>query len=182
MSPLRRGLLMAAIGGLAGGAGYFANLWRIGGMEATATANADRAAAAAILNGPLTDLEDAPQTLTEFRGKVLIVNYWATWCAPCREEIPIFVRLQQEYGAKGLQFAGIAIDQADKVRAFAREFHINYPLFIGGVEALNLARQAGNKAGALPYTLVVDRSENIAARLLGGVTEARMVEQFKALL
>lgn len=181
MSPLRRGLLMAAVGGLAAGAGYMANLWRIGGLGAGT--DADRAAAAAILQqGALTDLEGVPQTLAVFRGRVLIVNYWATWCTPCREEIPIFVRLQQEYGPKGLQFAGIAIDQADKVRAFAREFHINYPLFIGGVEALNLARQAGNKAGALPYTLVVDRTGNIAARLLGGVTEARMIEQFKALL
>ena len=180
MSPLRRGLLMAAVGGLAGGAGYFANLWRIGGLRSGSST--DHAAATAILQGTLVDLEGMPQTLAAFRGRVLIVNYWATWCTPCREEIPIFVRLQREYGSKELQFAGIAIDQPDKVRIFAREFHINYPLFIGGMESLNLTRQAGNKAGALPYTLVMDRSGGIAARLLGGVTEAHMVDQFKTLL
>lgn len=139
-------------------------------------------AAAAILEGPLQTLDGATQNLSRFRGRVLVINYWATWCAPCREEIPLFVRLQQEYGGKGVQFVGIAIDQPDKVREFAREFRINYPLLIAGMDAMELSRKAGNKAGVLPYTLVLGRQGNIAASLVGGITEARMRAQLDPLL
>ncbi|MGA0023385.1 MAG: TlpA family protein disulfide reductase, partial [Burkholderiales bacterium] len=139
-------------------------------------------AAAAILDGPLQTLDGATQNLSGFRGRILVINYWATWCAPCREEIPLFVRLQQEYGTKGVQFVGIAIDQPDKVRDFAREFRINYPLLIAGIDAMELSRKAGNKAGVLPYTLVLSRPGNIAASLVGGISEMRMRAQLDPLL
>lgn len=170
MSPGRRALLFAAAGGVAATAGYFANLWRIGRLGSAPADNA----AAEILRSRLTTLDGTQQSLTGYRGKVLIINYWATWCAPCREEIPLFVRLQRDYVDKNVQFIGIAVDQVDKVRDFAREFQINYPLLIAGMEAVELSRQAGNKAGVLPYTLVLDRSGRIAVSLVGVISEARM--------
>ena len=103
-----------------------------------------------------------------------MVNFWATWCAPCREEIPGFVSLQERYGSRGLRFVGIAIDQPDKVAEFAREFHINYPLLMGGLETMDLLRQSGNRAGVLPYTLVIDRLGNLISREPGGLKEARL--------
>lgn len=178
MTPVRRGLLMAGIAIVAGTAGYVVNLWRIGGLGPGSATDV----AATILDSRLTDLEGSPQSLARFRGKVLIVNYWATWCEPCREEIPLFVRLQRELGAKGVQFAGIAIDQPEKVRDFAKEFQVNYPMLIAGIDAVELSRKAGNKAGVLPYTLVFNRSGAIAASLVGGITEARMREQLRPLL
>jgi peroxiredoxin len=81
-----------------------------------------------------------------------------------------------------VQFIGIAVDQADRVRDFAREFGINYPLLIAGIDAVELSRRAGNKAGVLPYTLVLDRSGKIVASLAGGISEARMREQLVPLL
>lgn len=178
MTPVRRALLMAGIGGVAAAAGYFANAWRIG----TLGPSGDGDAAAAILGNTLHSLDGVPQTLAGLRGKILVINYWATWCAPCREEIPLFVRLQQEYETKGVQFVGIAVDQADKVREFAQEFKINYPLLIAGLDAVELSRRAGNKAGVLPYTLVLDRTGKIAASLVGGLSEARMRAQLAPLL
>lgn len=86
----------------------------------------------------------------------------------------MFVRLQREFADKNVQFVGIAIDQADKIRDFAKEFQINYPVLIAGIEAMELSRQAGNKAGVLPYTLVLDSSGAIAARLVGGISEEQM--------
>lgn len=169
---------MAGIGGVAAAAGYFANAWRIG---AVGQAPGDDVAAA-ILGSTLQSLDGAPQTLAGLRGRILVINYWATWCAPCREEIPLFVRLQQEYAAKNVQFVGIAVDQADKVRSFAKEFNINYPLLIAGLDAVELSRKAGNKAGVLPYTLILDRSGKIAAGLVGGISEARMRAQLTPLL
>lgn len=180
MTPIRRALLMAGIGGVAAAAGYFANAWRIGALGSATDAEADTAAA--ILGSTLNTLDGVPQTLVAWRGRILVINYWATWCAPCREEIPMFVRLQQEYAAKGVQFIGIAVDQADKVRDFAQEFNINYPLLIAGIDAVELSRKAGNKAGVLPYTLVLDRSGTIAASLVGGLSEARMRAQLAPLL
>ncbi len=170
MSPVRRALLFATAGGLAAAAGYVANLWRVGGLG---SAPADHAADA-ILRSRLRSVDGVQQSLDPYRGKVLVINYWATWCAPCREEIPLFVRLQREYAAKNVQFIGIAVDQADKVRDFAREFQVNYPLLIAGMEAMELSRKAGNKAGVLPYTLVLDRGGRIAVSLVGGISEDRM--------
>jgi thiol-disulfide isomerase/thioredoxin len=172
-------LLVMVVGGAAAGAGYFANAWRIGALGPAAV---DGDVADTILGSTLQSLDGAPQTLAGLRGKILVINYWATWCAPCREEIPLFVRLQQEYASKNVQFVGIAVDQADKVREFAWEFQINYPLLIAGLDAVELSRKAGNKAGVLPYTLILDRSGKIAASLVGGISEARMREQLTPLL
>jgi thiol-disulfide isomerase/thioredoxin len=119
----------------------------------------------------LADLKANLQPLEQWRGRVMVVNFWATWCAPCREEIPGFVRLQARHGARGLTFVGIAIDQPGNVADFAREFGINYPVLIGGPEALDLLRRAGNRAGVLPFTLVIDREGNLVSRQPGGVKE-----------
>lgn len=178
MTPLRRALLMAGVGAVAAVAGYAANAWRIGAFGPPAPEDA----AAAILGSTLKTLDGAPQPLAAWRGRILVINYWATWCAPCREEIPLFVRLQQEYAAKNVQFIGIAVDQADKVRDFAREFKVDYPLLIAGIDAVDLSRRAGNKAGVLPYTLILDRTGKLAASLLGGISEARMREELAPLL
>jgi thiol-disulfide isomerase/thioredoxin len=171
-------LLVAGVGGIAVAAGYGANLWRIGALGPAPAPDV----VAAILDSRLHTLDGAVQTLSKFRGQVLVINYWATWCAPCREEIPVFIKLQKEFTGNGVQFIGIAVDQADKVRDFAQEFGINYPLLIAGMDAVELSRQAGNKAGVLPYTLVLDRSGTIAASLVGGISEVRMREQLTPLL
>ena len=163
-----------AVAAAAGGAAYY--LWSKSGPDGP-SAVAERVYAAR-----LVDLMGAPQPLEQWRGRVLVVNFWATWCAPCREEIPVFVRLQARHGAHGLQFIGIAIDQADKVAEFAREFQINYPLLMGGLETMELLREAGNRAGVLPYTLVIDRGGRVVSREPGGLKEARLEGLIQPLL
>lgn len=170
MTPIRRALLVAGVGGLAAAAGYLTHLGRLGRLGGAPPADIGEVLLASRFSG----LDGTAQTLAGFRGRVLVVNYWATWCAPCREEIPMFVSLQREYAAKNVQFVGIAVDQVDKVQEFAREFDINYPLLIAGFDAIELTRQAGNKAGVLPYTLVLDRQGRIDASLVGGLSEQRM--------
>jgi thiol-disulfide isomerase/thioredoxin len=102
----------------------------------------------------LPDLDGKEQALGQWKGKVLIVNFWATWCVPCREEMPEFVKLQKEFGDRGVQFVGIAVDDPAKVRQFAAELGLNYPALIGGYGAIELSKSLGNRVGALPYTLV----------------------------
>ena len=115
----------------------------------------------------LPDADGKEEALGQWRGKLLVVNFWATWCAPCREEMPEFVRFQEEFGAKGLQFVGIAVDDADKVRQFTTEIRLNYPALIGGYGAMELSRTLGNRVMALPFTIVVGRDGKVAHTHLG---------------
>jgi thiol-disulfide isomerase/thioredoxin len=122
----------------------------------------------------LPDLQKKMQSLAQWRGKVLVVNFWATWCVPCREEIPVFVKLQTKYGSKNLQFVGISIDQHDKTSEFANSFKINYPTLIGTFDAIEVSRQAGNLRGVLPYTVILDHQGRIVATAIGGLTQEKL--------
>ena len=123
--------------------------------------------ATALLALSLPDAAGKEQSISQWRGKVVVVNFWATWCAPCREEMPEFMRAQTEYGARGLQFVGIAVDQADKVDQFAKDLGLNYPTLIGGYGAIELSKTLGNRLAALPFTIVVDRQGRVAHTQLG---------------
>lgn len=174
MNKRRAAAGFAVVAVVSAATGFGLHLWSNDGARAPEQAASPQAVAEAVLAARLTDSQGAVRTPGEWRGRVLVVNFWATWCAPCREEIPIFVRLQERHGAQGLQFVGIAIDQPDKVADFAREFGINYPLLLGGLETMQLVRMTGNRAGVLPYTLVLDRTGNLVSRELGGLKEARL--------
>lgn len=136
----------------------------------------------ALFKASFPDLAAIRQPLSRWRGRVLVVNFWATWCPPCREEIPGFVKLQSKYGAQGLQFVGIAIDEKAKVQAFVDEIGVNYPILVGDLEAVALSQASGNRLGGLPYTVIVDRSGKIVATELGGLTEAKLEALLKPLL
>jgi thiol-disulfide isomerase/thioredoxin len=125
------------------------------------------AVVAALAGLALPDVDGREQRLEQFRGKVVVVNFWATWCAPCREEMPEFIKAQKEFGPKGLQFVGIAVDQADKIRQFAEEIGLNYPTLVGGFGAMELSKALGNSLMALPFTVVLDRKGAVVHTQLG---------------
>ncbi len=118
----------------------------------------------------LPDLSGRLRRIDEWDGSVLVVNFWATWCAPCRKEIPEFVALQKKHGGQGLQFVGVALDEPEQVKPFARSFNINYPILVGGLDALAIGRDYGNRMGGLPYTVVVDRDGRVVYDKAGRVT------------
>jgi peroxiredoxin len=120
----------------------------------------------------IPDLEGREHSLSEWRGMVLVVNFWATWCPPCVVEIPGFIGLQQELGPEGLQFVGIALDDPEAARRFATERGVNYPVLVGSDEVTRLMQQLGNAVGALPYTVVFDRAGGIAHTHQGEWREA----------
>lgn len=165
-------IALAAIAAAA--AGYGMHLWQ---KDRTGDP-----AGEAVLAAQFDDLNGRAQPLAQWRGKVLVVNFWATWCEPCREEIPVFIRIQERYGPAGVQFVGIAIDQREKVQSFARDFGINYPVLLGRIDTIDLSRQAGNRAGALPHTVIIGRDGRIVAQHLGALKESRLLEVIKPLL
>ncbi len=105
----------------------------------------------------LVDLEGRSHALAEWRGKVVVLNFWATWCPPCREEMPAFVALQQELGYKGLQFVGVAIDDPGEVRGYLAKHPVNYPILVGDAGVPAWADSLGNQLSALPFSVVFDR-------------------------
>ena len=130
----------------------------------------------------LPDLANRQQAMAQWQGKVVVVNFWAPWCPPCRKEIPGFIALQEKFGEQGLQFIGVALDRADRVKAYATQAGINYPLLLGGDEAVRLGQAAGNRLGGLPYTVVFDRNGNAIAALSGAVPQTRMQTLVQPLL
>jgi len=110
----------------------------------------------------LQDLDGRRHSVTEWDGKVLALNFWASWCLPCREEIPGFIMLQEKFADQGLQFIGIALERTETARSFVAEVGINYPVLIGEQEVIRIAEQYGNTIGALPYTVIIDRNGKIA--------------------
>jgi thiol-disulfide isomerase/thioredoxin len=114
------------------------------------------------------------QALAQWRGQVLVLNFWASWCAPCREEMPDFVALRSQFRPSGVKFVGIAIDSPANVAQFLQQQPVNYPILIGEGATHSLARQLGNPSGALPYTIVLDRDGNIVLSHLGRLPRARL--------
>jgi cytochrome c biogenesis protein CcmG/thiol:disulfide interchange protein DsbE len=111
----------------------------------------------------LTDLNGKPVSLADFRGKVVVLNFWATWCPPCRREIPDFIDLQREYGSRGVQIVGIALDEPEKVQAFARQNGMNYPVLLGSDE---ISMKYGGIEG-IPTTFIIDKDGKIVNRFEG---------------
>jgi len=121
----------------------------------------------------LEDVDGEPRVLAEWAGQPLLLNFWATWCPPCREEIPLLAAAQDVYAERGLQVVGVAIDDAGPVRSFADEIGINYPSLLGGQSGDALMQQFGNR-GSLPFTVLIDRDGAVHATKLGPFTETEL--------
>lgn len=104
----------------------------------------------------LPDLDNRPHSVAEWDGHPLLINFWATWCEPCRKEIPAFIKARERYAAQGLEIIGIAIDLPGMVSEYAGEMGIDYPLLYGQENAIDINYRYGNRTGALPYSVFID--------------------------
>ena len=138
--------------------------------------------AVGLLTTDLPDLTGRTRRLAEWKGKIVLCNFWATWCAPCREEIPMLVDLREKYAAKGFEVVGIAVDNATNVREFSAKYQISYPILVAEAAGLDLLRAVGNSAGALPYTLMLNRRGEILSRKLGILRKTVIEPTIKDLL
>ncbi len=131
---------------------------------------------------PLFDLAGQQSTIGDWKGDILVVNFWAPWCAPCRREVPSLIKTQQEYAQRGVSVLGIAFDSEPQVSRFAADYQINYPLFLAGNRAAMYNSVFGNSSGSLPFTALLDRNQQILFRHNGELSAEQLLEQLEALL
>ena len=169
MAKLKQLLIYLGLATVAITAGFMLRTQITGGSQAVLSGDVSQQGGEAILAASLPDVQGENQAISQWLGKVMVVNFWATWCTPCREEIPEFIEAQEKFRDQGLVFIGIAIDQEDKVKMFSQEFGINYPVLVGSLNTWSLAEAAGNRLSVLPYTVVINRSGEIVETYLGRV-------------
>lgn len=158
MAPRRRWLLAtAAIGALSAGAGVAWLRYRTATPDTTT----------ALFSRIYDDVDGRPQALSQWRGSWIVLNFWATWCAPCVEEMPTLQQIAREYAARGVVVVGVGIDSAGAIRRFREELKLDLPLLVAGAGGSELARELGNPSGALPYTVLISPLGRIEQARLG---------------
>lgn len=127
----------------------------------------------------MQDTDGVTRNSSEWKGKVLIVNYWATWCPPCREEMPTLIEFQNQYAPQGVQVVGVAVDNLEQVKEFMDTYGINFPVVVGDDDAIQLAKKMGNRISALPYTAIFDRDGKTLYAQPGIVTKKSLEKAVK---
>jgi peroxiredoxin len=129
----------------------------------------DAAATNALFALTLPDASGAPQALAQWKGRPLVVNFWAAWCAPCVEEMPDLQRVRDEYRARGFEVIGVGIDSAARIRQFRDDHQITLPLLVAGADGSLVGDRLGNAAGVLPYTVLIGADGQVAERKIGRI-------------
>ncbi len=130
----------------------------------------------------LKDTEGQLVKADDFDGKVVLVNFWATWCPPCKKEMPAFIELQEQYKSQGFEVVGIALDDEQSVRDFADTLGVNYPVMAAEYHGIELSRNYGNHIGALPFSVFVKRDGTIALTQTGELNRQQVEDIIKPLL
>lgn len=153
--------LAVALGLLFAGLGIYA-----GNRQTTPKPPADKSVAQ-LMAQQFKDSEGKPQSMAEWQGKFLVVNFWATWCAPCVQEMPELSAMQDGFKGKSIQILGLGIDSPTNIADFAKKYKISYPLFSAGMEGSELSRQLGNTGGGLPFTVLINAEGKVVKSYLG---------------
>ncbi len=130
----------------------------------------------------LNSLEGDRRSLSEWDGNIILLNFWATWCPPCRKEMPDFIELREQLESEPFEIIGVAIDQAEPVQDFVDEIGVEYPILLAELEGLTIMREYGNQLTTLPYTVVIDRNQRIIKTFRTEVTKEDVLEIIQPLL
>ena len=133
-----------------------------------------------LLAEPFTDFQGHTFRLRDLSAPALLCNFWATWCEPCREEVPLLVAAKQHYRVDTFEIVGIGIDSAAKLLQFSERYRIPYPILVATAHTAELMRELGNNAAALPYSVLLDRQRRIAYRKLGAWRKSELDREIEA--
>ncbi len=158
------------------------HLSKVSGAETNETSDLSATKVVRRPDFTLADIDGIKRTVSTWDGKVLVLNFWASWCQPCLREIPAFVDLQRTYGEQGLQFVGIAVDDIEPVRQFLDVIPLNYPVLVHPRDTITVAESYGNEYGILPYTVVINRNSEIVHTQLGEISFDEAEAIIKSLL
>jgi len=123
------------------------------------------------LDFPIKDMTDAVRNIKEWQGKILVLNFWATWCGPCRHEIPAFNAIQKKYAQRNVQFLGLAYDDKAAISRFTSIIPVDYPILYGDEEVMDLSIEYGNLQAILPFTVFVNSHGKVFHIAEGALTE-----------
>lgn len=186
---MMRVVLIIVVALLAGAGGYFAYSVTRGAPEGQVAAATDARSVSGdpIVGQPRPDytlgsVDGSRVSASDFDGKVVLVNFWATWCAPCREEMPMLMELREQHAAQGLEVVGIAMDDVQRARDFVAELGIEYPNLVGATDVMAAMQLYGNASGTLPYSVLVNRAGEIAWVKLGILERPELEGEISALL
>lgn len=130
----------------------------------------------------LTDLQGQPQNFSQWDNQVVLLNFWATWCPPCRREMPDFIDVYEQYKDQGFVIVGVGIDNKQRIADFVDALGVSYPVLTGESEAMKVSRQYGNRHGALPYSIIIDKQGMIRYKTAGLVSKQQLVSWIEPLL
>lgn len=133
-----------------------------------------------LVDHPLTGLDGSTRSLREWEGKTLLVNFWATWCAPCREEIPMLQEARHRYRDSNFEVVGVAFDEKKPVMSFRDEMGIRYPLLLALEDPFSLLSLSGNDVGGLPHSVLLDGRGDVLASHTGILTRDQLDEMLQA--
>jgi thiol-disulfide isomerase/thioredoxin len=122
----------------------------------------------------LSDLDGKPRRFSEWDGKARLVNFWATWCAPCRREIPLLKKIQAKHGENNVQVIGVAVDFVEQVTAYAEDAQFNYPILVGQEDAMAAAEATGIDFIGMPFTMIVAPDGELIKTHLGEIVEEHL--------
>ncbi len=140
----------------------------------------DEPAQVSTANIRFTDLDGQPHTLADYRGQLVLVNFWGTWCGPCLVEIPLLIEAQKIHGARGLQVLGPAMDKPEAVRAYRDQVQLPYPVFAGDAETAAAMEMLGDTQGGLPFSVLISPTGEVLYRQSGEFNREELKELIEA--
>ncbi|MGB5832536.1 MAG: TlpA disulfide reductase family protein [Thiohalocapsa sp.] len=182
MNPAKVLLVTLLAGTLSIGIALYGEHWLAERGDGQVVANRQSDRVNSLPDIRLPDIEGREIASNSWAGKVVILNFWATWCTPCLREMPVLAQLQNGVDAGRLQIVGIAIDNADSVGQFLEEHSINYQILLGDADSIALSKRLGNRTSGLPFTVVFDRQGRRVYSHAGEISAAQLLDRVVPLL
>lgn len=136
----------------------------------------------ALFTANFPDENGKPQSLNQYAGKIVVLNFWASWCEPCREEMPELSQLHTEYKDRNVVVLGLAIEDVAAVNEFIKQTPVSYPLFAADIQGMDIAASLGNNKGVLPYTVIIKADGTLAKSYFGRITKPLLEQTLKTIL